>query len=104
MPFPGGIEQSRDNDDLVGVSNVTSLALEVPIACLTDGDPVIGAWTTASLPQGSLEDPSPSYDGTEVFGGAWVQQSRLSKRWAQTSSARLTKAGMTCLSTRLRST
>jgi hypothetical protein len=76
--FPGGIEQSRDNDDLVGVSNVTSLALEVPIACLTDGDPVIGAWTTASLPQGSLEDPSPSYDGTEVFGGAWVQQSRLS--------------------------
>jgi hypothetical protein len=33
--------------------NVTSLALEVPIACLTNGkDPVIGAWTTASLPEG----------------------------------------------------
>lgn len=29
--------------------NVTSLALEVPIGCLTNGkDPVIGAWTTAS--------------------------------------------------------
>jgi hypothetical protein len=30
--------------------NVTSLALEIPIQCLTNGkDPVIGAWTTASL-------------------------------------------------------
>jgi hypothetical protein len=33
--------------------NVTSLALEVPIGCLTNGkDPVIGGWTTASLPEG----------------------------------------------------
>jgi Domain of unknown function (DUF4331) len=33
--------------------NVTSLAVEVPIACLTNGkDPVIGGWTTASLPEG----------------------------------------------------
>jgi hypothetical protein len=76
--FPGGLEQSRDNDDVVGESNVTSLALEVPISCLTDGNPVIGAWTTASLPQAVLEDPSPSYNGTEKFGGALVQQSRLS--------------------------
>jgi hypothetical protein len=31
--------------------NVTSIALEVPISCLTHGkDTVIGAWTTASLP------------------------------------------------------
>jgi hypothetical protein len=30
--------------------NVTSLALEVPISCVTHGsDPVIGAWTTASV-------------------------------------------------------
>ena len=30
--------------------NVTSLALEIPIQCVTSGrDPVIGAWTTASL-------------------------------------------------------
>jgi hypothetical protein len=33
--------------------NVTSLVLEVPVSCLTNGkDPVIGAWTTASLPEG----------------------------------------------------
>ena len=31
--------------------NVTTIALELPIACLTrGGDPVIGAWSTASLP------------------------------------------------------
>lgn len=30
--------------------NVTTIALEVPIACLTNGSPIIGAWTTASLP------------------------------------------------------
>jgi Domain of unknown function (DUF4331) len=44
--------------------NVTSIALEVPISCLTSGkDPVIGAWTTASLP---------------IEGGeGWQQVSRL---------------------------
>jgi hypothetical protein len=32
--------------------NITSIALEVPIACLTTGgSPIIGAWTTASLPK-----------------------------------------------------
>lgn len=78
-PFPGGIIQDRANDELIGESNVTSIAIEVPIDCLTEGsDPVIGAWTTASLPQAELEDPSPVYEGTSVFGGAWVQQSRLS--------------------------
>lgn len=31
--------------------NVTTIALELPIACLTSGsDPVIGVWSTASLP------------------------------------------------------
>ncbi len=36
-------------DNPIGDKNVTSLAMEVPISCLTDGDPVIGAWTTSSL-------------------------------------------------------
>ncbi|SHF99316.1 protein of unknown function, partial [Loktanella atrilutea] len=74
-----GIQQDRANDDLIGKANVTSLAIEVPISCLTDGDDsVIGAWTTSSLPQASLEDPSPTYEQDAKFGGAWVQQSRLS--------------------------
>ena len=77
--FPGGITQDRANDDLVGRANVTSLALEVPIECLNaDGDGIIGAWTTASLPQAEIEDPSPTYEQPSFYGGAYVQQSRLS--------------------------
>lgn len=85
-PFPGGITQDRANDDLVGKANVTSIAMEVPIDCLIDrtvassapGFGVIGGWTTASLPQAQLRDPSPSYNGTTRQGGAFVQVSRLS--------------------------
>ena len=78
-PFPGGITQDRANDDLIGESNVTSIALELPIACLTGaGNGVIGAWTTASLPQAQLRDPSPTYNGTTRQGGGLVQVSRLS--------------------------
>jgi hypothetical protein len=79
VPLEGSIDNVRANDDLVGQFNVTSLALEVPISCVTgDGNGVIGAWTTASLPQGEVEDPSPTYGATSVYGGAYVQQSRLS--------------------------
>ncbi len=61
--------------------NVTSIALEVPASCLTRGsDPVIGAWTTASLRQGRVLNPKPSYASgkkMKVSGGAWTQVSRL---------------------------
>ncbi len=76
--FPGGIRQSRNNDDLVGKRNVTSLALEIPIACLIgSGNRVIGAWSTASLPQAKILDPSPTYERPSYHGGAYVQVSRL---------------------------
>ncbi len=73
--------------------NITTLALELPIACVTaDGKdasntntPVIGAWTTSSLRQSRVMNPQPqgpsSEDGKigpEVAGGAWTQVSRLS--------------------------
>ncbi|MBX3605861.1 MAG: DUF4331 domain-containing protein [Piscinibacter sp.] len=61
-------------------ANVTSLALEIHKSCLTQGnEPVIGAWTTASLRQGSLLDPTPrqGHQTTAVSGGAWTQVSRL---------------------------
>jgi hypothetical protein len=61
-------------------ANVTTLAMEVHRSCLTQGnDPVIGGWTTASLRQGSLLDPTPrkGHQTTEISGGAWVQVSRL---------------------------
>ncbi len=60
--------------------NVTSIALEVPIACLTNGkDPVIGAWTTASVPKNpgerSTDDPERDWQDSD---GKWMSQvSRL---------------------------
>jgi hypothetical protein len=78
-PFPGGIVQSRDNDDLIGESNVTTLAVEVPIACVVGtGNGVIGAWTTASLPQTSVRSALPDYNNTATNSGPFVQVSRLS--------------------------
>lgn len=44
-----------ETNDLAG-KNITTLALEVPITCLTAGDPVIGAWTTASAGRISVVD------------------------------------------------
>jgi len=60
--------------------NVTSLALELHKSCLVAGnEPVLGAWTTASLRQSQLHNPAPKpgIQGTAVVGGAWVQASRL---------------------------
>ncbi len=78
--FPGGIVQDRANDDVVDEFNVTSLAVEMPVECLTTttGGPTIGGWTSASLPQARLLDPTPNYNATSRQGGAFVQVSRLS--------------------------
>ena len=61
--------------------NVTALELEVPASCLgaTSTNPVIGAWTTASLRQTRVLDPTPKsgYQTTDRNGGAWTQVSRL---------------------------
>ncbi|MES2665533.1 MAG: DUF4331 domain-containing protein [Pseudomonadota bacterium] len=77
--FPGGIMQDRANDDLVGKANVTSIALELPISCLTGtGNGVIGGWTTASLPQNVVRSAGPSYNATSTQSGPLVQVSRLS--------------------------
>lgn len=79
VPLEGSIENTRANDDLIGEANVTSIAMEVPIDCVTgSGNGVIGAWTTASLPQAGLNDPLPNYEQTTQYGGAFVQVSRLS--------------------------
>lgn len=76
--FPGGITQDPARNQLIGKYNVTSLALEVPTSCLVgSGNGVIGGWTSASLPQASLQDPSPAYEKQALVGGAYVQKSRL---------------------------
>ena len=51
--------------------NITSLALEVPITCVTQGnEPVIGVWTTASKNRGE-------HNGQDMKGGGGEQVSRL---------------------------
>ena len=52
--------------------NVTSIALELPISCLTQGsETVIGAWTTASIREPGAEDDGDWNDSH------WHQVSRL---------------------------
>ena len=66
--------------DSLNDKNVTTLAIEVPTNCLTAGsDPVIGAWTSASLRQGHLLSGAPKsgYQTAALGGGAWTQVSRL---------------------------
>ena len=63
--------------DILDDANVTALILELPTPCLVKHDPVIGAWTTASLRQGRLLKRTPSLDEPAKEGGPWVQVSRL---------------------------
>jgi len=76
---PLGPEVSGNKNDLEN-KNVSSIAVEVPIACLTNGtEPVIGAYATASMRQGRLLNPSPAsgINNAVKEGGAWSQVSRL---------------------------
>jgi hypothetical protein len=66
--------------NIIDDANVTTLAMEVHKSCLVrNNEPVIGGWTTASLRQGSLLDPTPrrGHQTTALAGGAWTQVSRL---------------------------
>lgn len=60
--------------------NVTTLALEIPTSCLTDGtSPIIGGWTTAHMRQAQVINPRPrGPNDTRRRGGAFTQVSRLS--------------------------
>ena len=87
---PGGTGRTAEANSLAR-QNVTSIALEVPTACLTSGnEPVIGGWTTASLRQATILNPMPQSDASvgsvgakmsptraAIQGGAWTQVSRL---------------------------
>ncbi|HYJ39809.1 MAG TPA: DUF4331 domain-containing protein [Steroidobacteraceae bacterium] len=75
--FPGGIKQSNANNQ-VRNANVTTMALELHKSCLTgSGNGVIGGWTSASLPQIRLLNPTPTFARPNAPGGAWIQVSRL---------------------------
>ena len=75
--FPGGVTQDESRN-VLAKNNVTTIALEVPVACVTgSGNGVIGSWTTASLRQATLLNRQPSLDKPEVALGPWTQVSRL---------------------------
>jgi hypothetical protein len=76
------LDTRTSGTNILANKNVTSIAMEVPKSCLvnsTSKDPVIGAWTTASVRQATLVNPSPEsgIDTTAKKGGAWTQVSRL---------------------------
>ncbi len=71
-------DTTQPSRDILRGKNVTSIALEVPISCLVPGtDPVIGAWTTASLRQARVLNRAATFDRPTKDGGAWTQVSRL---------------------------
>jgi len=75
---PGvGIDNDRANN-ILDDKNITTFALEVHKSCLVgNGNGNIGAWTSASLRQARVLNPRPTFEFTEVNGGAWTQVSRL---------------------------
>ena len=66
-------------DNVLSDKNITTFALEVPIACLSHQGKVstIAGWSSASLPQVRILDPNPSFKQPAISGGAWTQVSRL---------------------------
>ena len=68
----------RDARDSLADKNVTALSLELPTSCLTAGsETVIGGWTTASVRQARLINPTPNSSTPSREGGSWTQVSRL---------------------------
>jgi len=64
----------------IGDKNVTSIAMELPIACIkgaAPADQVIGTWSTASVRQARVINPQATYVKPSREGGAWAQVSRL---------------------------
>ncbi len=72
-PVGGGNSQSSELKD----ANITTFALEVPIACLQGGGDVIGGWTTARLPKRRTLAPNPSFENPETDSASYRQVSRL---------------------------
>jgi len=71
--------ENGEPDDLAD-KNVTSMIIEIPKSYLVSAggvDPVIGGWTTASLPRTRVLTTNPTFDKPASETGAWTQVSRL---------------------------
>jgi len=70
----------RAEKDTLAMKNVTSIVLEVPIACVTSASsPIIGAWTTAHVRANKNFRGSPpsGINSSALYNGNYVQVSRL---------------------------
>ena len=84
-PNAASFAASNIQFDNTALKNITSIALNIPTACLTsDGmppsttaRPVIGGWTTASVRQARVINPNATYGLPAKEGGAWTEVSRL---------------------------
>ncbi|HSN29256.1 MAG TPA: DUF4331 domain-containing protein [Kofleriaceae bacterium] len=72
----GAADQGKN---IVADKNVTTLALEIPASCLTKDaqHPIIAGWTTASMRQARVLNPTATFSTPAREGGPWVQVSRL---------------------------
>ncbi len=76
IPVPRIIGSRSGATNSLAGKNITSIALELPISCVaTSSDPVIGVWSTASLPRSRLVSNVPL--GRVVQDRNFVQVSRL---------------------------
>jgi len=65
-------------EDKLADANITSFIMEIPIdALVTEGEPVIGAWTTAFERRTSVERNNPTFDYPTSETGSYIQVSRL---------------------------
>ncbi len=77
---PLGTNELTGNNNDLEAKNVSTIAMELPISCVTSGsETVIGAFTTASLRQGRLVSGAPATGLNRATreGGAWTQVSRM---------------------------
>jgi hypothetical protein len=72
----GSADQGKN---IVANKNITTLAIEVPASCLTASasSPIIAGWTTSSMRQARVLNPTATFASPSREGGAWVQVSRL---------------------------
>ncbi|MGV3624076.1 MAG: DUF4331 domain-containing protein [Archangium sp.] len=63
----------------IGHKNVTTLAIEIDKTCLINpaGGTVIGGWSSASVRQARVINPTATFTTPAREGGAWTQVSRL---------------------------
>lgn len=80
-PVTASEANANVGQNVIDDSNTTSIIMELPIDCLTNGDdPVIGTWSTASLPRARIllsDRLIARRENPDIQAGRFVQVSRL---------------------------